>query len=142
MDKFTELSDDTIDTFNEIFNKKAMAVNIKFAFMGNSKQKKLIAISKIPDQYAFLMEKDLLVQINEVLMNAFDEKSIQILFEQEIDKLSVNIDTGKIKLVKPDLSTFSSLVTKYGIEDVSRANQVEILSVAQKEDKESDEFII
>ena len=67
-------------------------------------------------------------------MNKFDEDSINILMEQEINKISINIDSGKIKLIKPDLTTFSSLISKHGIEKVGRANQVEELYNQQLQD--------
>ena len=76
--------------------------------------------------------------MNEDLMNVFDEESIEILIEQEIDKISVNLDTGKIKMIKPDLTTFSSLINKYGIEKIARANKVEELYAEQKQDAEED----
>jgi hypothetical protein len=75
-------------------------------------------------------------------MNVFDEESITILFEQEIDKININLDSGKIKLVKTDLNTFSSLVNKYGVEKVARANKVEELYQEQKKDAQDEEFII
>jgi hypothetical protein len=31
-------------------------------------------------------------------------------------------------MLKPDVNTFSSLISKYGFDKVSRANQVEVLS--------------
>lgn len=131
---FYEISEDTIDRFNSIFNKKSFPVSVKFQFLGNEKQKNLIKISKVPDQFAFVLQKDLLVTINEDLMMKFDEDSIDILLEQEINKISINIDSGKIKLVKPDLTTFSSLISKHGIEKVGRANQVEELYNQQLQD--------
>ena len=102
----------------------------------------MIKITKIPDQYSVILNKELLVTINEDLMIAFDEESRTILIEQEIDKINMNIDSGKIKLVKTDLNTFASLVNKYGVEKVSRANQVESLFIEQKEDEKQDTFII
>mgnify|MGYP003345727477 FL=1 len=92
----------------------------------------------MPDQFAFILEKELLVTINDDLMSVFEEESIQILMEQEIDKISVNMDTGKIKMVKPDLTTFSGLINKYGIEKVAKANKVEELYAEQKQDAEED----
>ena len=123
MDKFYDLSEDTIKDFYNVFNKKSFPVNIGFLFLGNEKQKELIKISKVSDVYAFALKKEILVSINEDLMNVFDEESITILLEQEIDKININIETGKIKLVKTDLNTFSSLVNKYGVEKVARANK-------------------
>jgi len=53
----------------------------------------------------------------------------------------MNVESGKVKLVKTDLNTFASLVNKYGVEKVSRANQIETIFIEQSEDKEND-FII
>ncbi len=143
MDRFSEISEDTIDDFYKVFNKKSFPISVKFQFIGDSKQKNLIKISKIADDIAFVLQKELKVTINEDLMNVFEEESITILFEQEIDKININLDSGKIKLVKTDLNTFSSLVNKYGVEKVARANKVEELYAEQQKDAKGDEeFII
>lgn len=142
MDRFYELSEDTIEDFFAIFNKKSFPVSIKFQFIGDTKQKSLIKIAKIADDYSFVLQKELKVCINEDLMNAYDEESSTILFEQEIDKININIDSGKIKLVKTDLNTFSSLVNKYGVEKVARANKVEELYQEQQKDARDEEFIV
>jgi hypothetical protein len=53
------------------------------------------------------------------------------------------MESGKIKLVGTDLNTFSSIVNKWGVEKVARANKVEELFVEQQKDSKSDEqFII
>lgn len=134
MSSYYETSDDAIKSFYDIFNKKSFPISVKFQFIGNSKQKNLIKISKISDNFSFILEKDLLVTINEDLLNVFDEESISILVEQEIDKVSIDIGSGKIKMIKPDLSTFSSLINKYGVDKVARANQVEDLHHQQVSD--------
>ena len=142
MDRFYELSEDTTEEFFNVFNKKAFPVSLKFLFIGDSKQKNIIKITKVPDDYSFALGKELKVTINEELMNAYDDESVEILFEQEIDKININIESGKIKLVRPDLSTFSSLVNKFGIEKVARANKVEELYQEQRNDAKSDEEFI
>jgi hypothetical protein len=142
MDNFYELSEDTISTFFEVFNKKSFPVSIKFQFEGDEKQKELIKISVIPPKYAFIIGKDLLISINEDVLNAFDDESATILIEQQIESITMNIETGKIKLSKTDLNTFSSLVNKYGVEKVARANKVEELYQEQKEDADKDEQFI
>ena len=83
------------------------------------------------------MGAELVVSINEDIFDKFeDDISIEILFSQEIDKITMNMESGKITLIKPGLTTFSGIVNKYGIEEVARANQVEELTVSQKEDQE------
>ncbi len=147
-DNFYEVSEDTTNDFFEVFDKKSFPIKIDFQFLGHRKQKGLIKISKISDQYSAILAielgspRELLVTINEDLMDAFDEESRTILIEQEIDKINMNVESGKIKLVKTDLNTFASLVNKYGVEKVSRANQVESLFIEQKEDSQDDDFIV
>lgn len=134
MSKFYELSDDTIETFNSVFRGKSFPIQVGFQFIGSEKQKQLIKISKLPDQYSFLLGNELLVMINEDLLNVFDEESIKILIEQELDKVSIDVESGKIKMVRPDLNTFASIINKWGTEKVMRANQVEELYQKQKAD--------
>jgi hypothetical protein len=140
---FYDLDETTEELFLEVFNKKSFPVNVSFQFIGSSKQKQLIKVSKVADDFAFVLKKDLKVTINEDLLDVFDEESITILIEQEIDKININMESGKIKLVGTDLNTFSSIVNKYGVEKVARANKVEELySEQQKDAKENEEFII
>lgn len=137
MDRYYKLSQDTIDDFMDVYNKKAFSLDINFEFIGDKKLKNLIKISKLPEDISFVLGKDLKVTINEDLISVFDEESIIILIEQELDKINYNIDSGKIKMVRTDLNTFSSLVNKYGVEKVARANKVEDLYNEQKKDSES-----
>lgn len=141
MERFSELSEDVIEKFNEIFNTKSFPTPIEFQFINDSKQKNLIKIAKIPQEYSYLLDKELKVSVNEELINVYDDQSIRILFEQEIDKIYLNPDTGKIKLVKTDLNTFSSLVNKYGVEDVTKANKTEELYQQQKKDRKEGEVV-
>ena len=82
----------TEELFMDIFNRKSFPMNIKFLFQGNSKQKQLVKVSKISDQYAFALGKELLISVNEDLLNVFDDDSITILIEQEIDKININMN--------------------------------------------------
>lgn len=134
MNKFYELSDDTVNQFNSVFNTKSFPIQVGFQFVGSESQKQLIKIAKLPDQYSFLLGKELLVMMNEDLLNIFDEESIKILIEQELDKVSINVESGKIKMIRPDLNTFASIINKWGTEKVMRANQVEDLYQKQKSD--------
>ena len=142
MDRFYDLSQDTIDDFYSIFNQKSFPISLNYQFIGDSKQKTLIKITKVADDYSFILQKELKVSIIEDLLTAYDQESITILFEQEIDKININLDSGKVKLLKTDLNTFSSLVNKYGVEKVARANKVEELYQDQQSDVKDKEFII
>jgi hypothetical protein len=138
---YYSLDETTEEMFMEIFNKKSFPVNVRFLFQGNSKQKQLIKLKKISEEYAFELGKELMVSINEDLLNVFDDESVKILMEQEIESININMESGKIKLVGPDLKTHSSIVNKWGVDKVARANKVEELYSEQKKDRD-EEFII
>lgn len=138
MSRYTELSEDTVEDFMKVFNKKSFPVDIRFQFIGDTKQKSLIKVAKIAEDYAFILNKELKITINEEMLDVYDEESVEILFEQEIDKVNINLESGKIKLVRTDLNTFSGIVNKYGMEKVARANKVEELYQEQKEDVNND----
>jgi predicted house-cleaning noncanonical NTP pyrophosphatase (MazG superfamily) len=123
LSKFYDVSEETQNKFLEIVRKKVLN-DVSFQFIGNDSQKIVCKVSKLSDQYEYLLKNHILVSVNEILMSKFDDESIDILLEQEIDKISFNIETGKVKLIKPDISTFSSLIKKWGIEKISRANQL------------------
>lgn len=133
--KYYELDQDVVDHFMKIFNSKSFPVNVKFQFIGTTKQKELVKIRKITDEYAFLLnDKEILVSINEDVYHAMDDEIVDILLETSIESISVNIDTGKISLGKPTLQTYPSIVNKYGVTKVGRACQIEDLYDEQQKD--------
>ena len=134
-EQFHELSDYIIEYFNELKDKLAIAVDIKYVYQADDKQKTLIKIVKIPDRYVTLLKADLLVSFNEDYFDAFDDVSKNILIDQELTLIEFNIDKGTLKIGKPDLMTSTGVLKKYGVEAVERANQVKDLYSQQKEDK-------
>jgi hypothetical protein len=131
--KFYDISEETVSIFSEIVRKKVLN-DVSFEFIGSDSQKIVVKISKLSEQYEYLLKKHVLVTINEKLMSDFDDEAINILFEQEIDKITFNVETGKIKLRKTDINTFASLIKKYGIDKISRANQLAEISLESKVD--------
>jgi len=139
MDKFQELDETTKETFMRVFEKKAFPMAMRFQFIGNVKQKELVKLTKLPDHYAFILDKELMVSFNENLLDAFDDdESVDILIETELDKITIDPKSGKIKLVKPDLTTFAGIINNYGIESVARANQISDLYDQQQKDGQVD----
>ena len=138
-DKFYDLSEDVIATFTEIYNSKSFPINIAFKYIGASKQKQLIKVSKLSDEWSFITGKDMKVSINEEIFDKFDEESKRILMEQALDKYYVDAN-GNIKTTKPDFVTSSGMINKYGTEKLGRAFQVEDLLEQQTQDEQT-EFI-
>jgi len=137
---------DIIDFFNNRLEKFALPIDIRFFFQSNSKQKKqLIKISKIPDHFVEKMQADLIVQINLEYYDAFStnndpeidvENMNEILFDQEIDKITVNTKNSKISLKSNSIKASPGIIEKFNYEDVVRAEEIEALYEQQKANKE------
>ena len=135
---FTELSDYIEEFFIERLNNFNIPIDIKFYFQANKNQKTLIKITKIPDHYSVILNKDIIVQVNEDYFDSFNsEQDINtILFDQSIDLISYNLDKGTYKVNTPKFKASESIVDKYSYEKVARALEVESLYESQKNDKD------
>lgn len=123
-DNFGELADYIQEFFEEMQNKLTLPVDLKYAFQSNMKQKTLVTIKKIPDNYSVFLDAELLVTFNQDFFDAFDEDSKRILIDQELAKVEFNTEKGTLKIVQPDLITSSAIIKKYTLEKVEKANQV------------------
>jgi len=133
-DDFRELADYIQEFFEEMQNKLNLPVDLKYAYQAYEKQKALISIKKVPDNYSVLIDADLLITFNEDFFDAFDDDSKRILIDQELAKIEFNTEKGTLKIVKPDLVTSSAIIKKYTLEKVERANQVKDLYKDQQLD--------
>lgn len=136
-ENFKELEKDIVDFFVERLNTFNIALDLKFEFQSNCKQKQLIKLTKIPDHYSVIMNKDILVQVNEEYFDAFsteDEDINKILFDQCIDLIETDLDKGTFKIGKANFSTTEGIIEKYTYDKVQRAIEVERLYEDQKKD--------
>jgi len=138
-EQYENLSDDIIDYFKNIESGFAMPMDVKFTFVSNNKQKKLINITKISDTYSYLLNSDLLVVFNEDYFENFDDQTKLILIEQEIDKIEFDLDKGTIKIKQPEINTSSGIIEKFTLKLVENANRLQKEYEKQKKDKKEQE---
>jgi len=138
-EQYESLSDEIIDHFNKIERSFALPMDVKFVYVANSKQKKLIKISKISDTYSYLLDADLLVVFNEDYFNNFDDQTKQILIEQEIDKIEFDLDKGTISIKEPEINTSCGIIEKFTLKLVENANRLQKDYEKQKKDKKDQE---
>ena len=138
-EQYENLSDEIIESFNKIEKTLAMPMDVKFIFVANEKQKKLIKISKISDTYSYLLNADLLVVFNEDYFNNFDEQTRLILIEQELDKVSFDLEKGTISIKEPEINTSSGIIEKFTLKLVENAIKLQREYEKQKKDKKQQE---
>ncbi len=138
-DQYYDLDNEIIDFFREKENEFAFAMSIKYIFQANTKQKSLIKISKLADNFSVKLNADILVTVNDKYFDKFDDEIKTILFEQELDKIQVNLEKGTIKIVQPSLKTSIGIIKRHTYESVERANETERLLTESKGEMEEQE---
>jgi len=139
--KIEELEEDIITFFTERVKELTLPIELKFLYQAVTSQKVLLKLTKIPEQYKFATGCDILVQVNPEYFDAFDandSKINEILFDQEVDNISFNMEKGTLKLSKPTFKSNKGIIDKYSYEEVSRAVEAEKLFVEQQLDKEKE----
>lgn len=137
-EQYHGLADYIIEYFDNLEQKLALPIDLKYVYQSDDKQKILIKIIKIPDRYSVLLKGDLLISFNEDFFDAFDDESKDILIDQELALIEFNMEKGTLKIGRPDLMTSHGVLKKYGVDAVERANQVRDLYNQQKSDKEEE----
>lgn len=134
---FKETSADVVEFVKKVEKDFNMPIDIKFQFLSNEKQKKMIKFIKIQDQYAseHAMNADILVIINEDYYDNFDDNTKKLLIEKEYDRIEFNFEKGTFKLTTPTVSVNSGFVAKHSWEKVDNAVKLEQEFEKQKNDK-------
>jgi len=140
VEKFYELSEDSLELVENVIEKISMSFNIKIKIIGNAKMKKLVEIKKHSDYDVYLNNIELSIFINEDYLIKLEEKIAEILIFQELDRLEFDLSKGTFKLGKFQLQTNPGVLKKYGIDAVAEANQLVDLFTQQKADGADDQF--
>jgi hypothetical protein len=99
-----------------------------------------IKASIVPEIWKHVTEFDILIEINELIFTTIDGLALEILVRQELDKINMDLESGKIKFIKPDVFTFSGIIKKFGLDNVARANNLVNLMNDQQEDAAAETF--
>lgn len=139
--EFVELHKDTIDEVTKFIKERvALNVDVKFAFVGSTKQKESISIKKVPKAYEFLYKSQILIIINEAVYEqvALDEEMIGIILEDGFSGLTVNCETGEAKIASDKFMTSAGVIENHGIAKVKDAKDLEKAIFSQLKEQEDD----
>lgn len=139
LERFYEVEDSTIRTFNDVQSKMSFPIKINFKVIGDTKLKKLIEIKKYSPEEEYAFGYQIKVKINEDLLNNMgDDNAVEILLKEGLNCIEPNSETGVIKLKKHDFSTFESMLEKYK-DDMRRAKDLERLTLQQTEERKQEQ---
>lgn len=119
MSKYAEISKDVKDYFDTIFDKHTTLgmYNITCELISCDTQKTLIELKKTNDVYNYLLEKEVVIIINEKVFDLLEEKQRELLFVECLHQLFFDSEKDKLNILPPDVQTYSPIIKKYSIEE-------------------------
>lgn len=138
--KFEEVSPDVEKLFDEVRDKTSIPQWIEFKVLCNNKQKReVVKIVKSSDLVEVLTEGvNFAIIINEDIFNELPDDMKRMAIDECLAGVAVS-DSDAVSLIKPDFSTYSGVLAKYGDGEVIKMKE-SIKSLydtqKQKEDEE------
>jgi alpha-D-ribose 1-methylphosphonate 5-triphosphate synthase subunit PhnI len=123
MAKFEEVFPDTQNLFNRIIDTADLQRFVNIKILSNVKLKEVGKVVKANDLVRHMTNEDLIIIINEKIFEQLDEAQQIMQAEELIASIHYDNENDKLVITKPDIVTYSGLVSKYSWEDYIRLRE-------------------
>jgi len=138
MAKFFDASDESIKLFNELLKSTSIPTFIKFKVLSVEKQKQLYKVSKANDVLNHLTGYDFVICLNEQLFEQLELDQQKIVLDEALAHIVYDGSSDKVSLSKPDVVTFSGIISKYSVKEYLRVKECIDAMLKQQEEKEKE----
>lgn len=118
MANYLEVSSETKKLFMSVLGNSSIPQFVEFELLCNNKQKQLYKIMKLNDLVETLTDGiNFVIVINEEIFDELTDGQQKIALDECLAGIHVN-ENDVISLEKPDFSTYTGVLEKYGHEDI------------------------
>jgi len=140
MANYRELSHENKELFNNVLDTTSIPTWVDFGLLANDKQKEISKIQKANDVYEILTDGiNFVIIINEEIFDQLDDEQQKLVFQEELTGIVYDSEKDKIIYNKPDFTTYSDILTKYGHSDIITLKETIKSLYDQKKQKEQEE---
>lgn len=107
---------DTEDLFKKVLDQTSIPKSINFELIASNNMKDVGKVVKANEILKYMTEVDIIILLNENIFDRLEEGQKTMILEELLAQVYWDADSGKIKLIKPDVNTFSLLIKRYGID--------------------------
>lgn len=122
MARYEEPFEDHEQLFSDFIEQIPSLRNINVKILSCNKLKEVCKVTKASDILEHMTQQQVVILINETIFEQLEDAQKQMVVEENVAKIYVDEETDKLKLIQPDVHTFSLLLTKYGYPDYERLN--------------------
>jgi dsRNA-specific ribonuclease len=114
MAKFQEVFEDTQALFSNFISEIDNLREVNIKVLANNNLKEIGKVIKANDLLKFMTEEDIVILLNENIFENLDDEQKKMVVEELIAAIYFDTEKSKVSIVKPDITTFSLLLRKYG----------------------------
>ena len=117
MSKFQEVYSETTKMFIKHINNSNIPGFINIKILSNDSLKDCFGqVTKSQDIIKFMTDYDIIIQINELIFDQLEEKQKDYIVKDLLAQVTYNLESDKLSIVKPDITTFSGVLRQYNID--------------------------
>lgn len=137
--KFDELDEDIQKVFDLAISCTDLERCIKIEIVGNDKQKEVGKVVKTNDLTKYLSDDvDVVIIVNQLIFNQLPPDLQEMVAIELVTEIGYDSENDKLIIAKKDVSTFSTILKKFGYEAYER-KQLSVKSLYDK--KQNDENV-
>jgi hypothetical protein len=136
MAKFEEPFEDTKELFNSLITLADLNQSINIEVLVNNRQKEIYKLFKTNDLTRYKTNVDVFLVINEMVFDQLSDEQKVIVADESLAGIHYDSEKEKLTLTKPDVSTYSGLLKKYGEKQYLELNELIKLIYSQERNTE------
>jgi hypothetical protein len=134
MAKYEEPFEDTTDLYTKHIENAGLTNYINITVLTNNKAKDVYKVNKANELLKYRTGDDIIIVINETILDRLDDADKEMVIEESISSIHYNIEKERIEISKPDVVTFSGVLSKHGFEKWNRVREtISLLFESEKQ---------
>jgi len=130
------------ETTRELFNNQIKVIGLheqcKIDIVTNNRLKEIFKVTKANDYVKFKNGIDVIIFLNEQVFEYLEEPQRQLIIEESLAYIVYNNEKGIVEVKKPDVKTFSGVLSKFTYEQYAKTQTLIKETMAQLKDSASE----
>jgi hypothetical protein len=129
--KYNQILTETEELFKSVLEETSIPRSVTFELVSADDLKEVGKVVKGNDLFKYMTKVDVVIILNEAIFDRLDDEQKRYILEELLATVHVDMDSSKLKLLKPDIETFSLLLKRYGIDFYMKMKE-EISAIANE----------
>lgn len=140
MARYEEPFEDTTDLYTKYIEKAGLSNFLNITVLTNNKAKDIYKVNKATELLKYRTGDDIIIVINENVLDKLEDADKEMVIEESISSIHYNTEKDRIEITKPDVVTYSGILSKHGFEKWNRVR--ETIKLFFESEKQSEEEVV